>query len=347
MIREALRYVKGLGEVARTLHPFEDRARAISSPDLRHQALSALSSKRFHAWGAAAAVLGVPKATQGACLQAVLAIQTISDYLDNLVDRSRTRTVGEARRLHRAMVDALTPGAPVHNYYGEGDGETGYLDDLVAVSQRALLQLPGYPRRAAEARRLARRYGQLQVLKHIFPTILREGALIRWQRRMRRSPLLWWERAAAAGSTLPLFGLLAEAAGDPSAGLWREAWGDRVAALHILLDYAIDREEDRRGGDFNLTLPGGSLPALSRRMAQIARWAAHQGGAMAPHQRLLLLGLPALYLTDPKALRPSYAPLQASFWRAFGKDGLVLFVLAFLTRTARFSALDRLAQKGQ
>jgi tetraprenyl-beta-curcumene synthase len=46
----------------------------------------------------------------------VVALQTISDYLDNLCDRRGSPT-GRFRQLHLAMTDALDPAGETHDYY--------------------------------------------------------------------------------------------------------------------------------------------------------------------------------------------------------------------------------------
>lgn len=47
----------------------------------------------------------------------IVAFQTISDYLDNLCDRSDSLHCDDFRQLHLAMADALSPGMPKADYY--------------------------------------------------------------------------------------------------------------------------------------------------------------------------------------------------------------------------------------
>jgi len=318
----------------------EQRKMALTIPDadLRRQALASLSAKSFHAWGAAAMGLGVPEERRIPFLRAVLALQTLADYLDNLADRRGERSVSEMRRLHRAMMDAVSPATPAAPYWKEGEGESVYLPYLVrTVSQElgrlADADLPG------EARRLIRPYAHLQVLKHLHPVSLRKRALTDWQERRLPSRLLWWERAAGAGSTLPVFARIAEAMGDRAAARWRGDWGKDVAAFHILLDYAIDRDEDSSHGDFNLTLPAGSLTRLGRRLGAIA--VRSSDGAGRGPWRFVVAGIGALYLTDPKALRPRYLPVTIRVMRGLGLPGLFSFGAALW---ARIFLLPRLRQ---
>jgi len=44
----------------------------------------------------------------------IVAYQTISDYLDNLCDRSTSSDPADFRALHESMLHALTPGGQVY-----------------------------------------------------------------------------------------------------------------------------------------------------------------------------------------------------------------------------------------
>lgn len=342
MIRALRSHLALLPQAGRTLAEFREIALGIPDGELRRQALRSLADKRFHAWGAAAMVTGVPGERQPRALRAVLALQTISDYLDNLSDRSRPLSVGEMRRLHTALTDAIRPhrqGA----YYPAAFGEDVYLPALVAIAQDGIgpAGLGDFEEGALLA---LRRYGHLQALKHLAPPQRREEALVAWQRRRRREALTWWERAAAAGSTLPVFGAVAAAAGAADGALWQGPWGERVAALHILLDYAIDRGEDEAGGDYNISLPAGSLAALARRLAHHLRAALGERG-ITPQARLVVKGLPALYLSDRKVRGRPGRTLVGGTLAACGPSGAALFLFVRVYRATRLRRWDRLAEE--
>lgn len=101
----------------------------------------------------------------------IVAYQTISDYLDNLCDRSTSLDPADFRLLHQSMLDAIDPNAEPGNYYAlrseQNDG--GYLYRLVRKCQEMISLLPGYSAAAAEIRELAVLYTDLQVYKHIRP----------------------------------------------------------------------------------------------------------------------------------------------------------------------------------
>ncbi|MCG2963554.1 tetraprenyl-beta-curcumene synthase family protein, partial [Escherichia coli] len=71
---------------------------------------------------------------------------TISDYLDNLCDRSNSLDPKDFAALHESMPDALTPGAPLKDYYRYRDDKDdgGYLNELVLTCQQTLEKAPKY-----------------------------------------------------------------------------------------------------------------------------------------------------------------------------------------------------------
>ena len=86
----------------------------------------------------------------------------------------------------------------------------GYLRSLVESARAGLRGLPNYHAVRDDLVEVARFYADLQVLKH-GPAGERERACDAWYARNReRFPgLAWWEFAAACGSSLPVFALIA------------------------------------------------------------------------------------------------------------------------------------------
>ncbi|MDH7479059.1 MAG: DUF2600 family protein, partial [Syntrophomonadaceae bacterium] len=246
LLRRYIGYILPL--VHRELASWEVLAVNISDPALKKQALNSLYLKRFHAQGGSVFALmsaGWEKELTGL----IVAVQTISDYLDNLCDRMTVMKAESFRSLHQALLDCLDPESGNSDYYisypCRNDG--GYLKALVARSQDLLLKLPGRQAALHQLRRLVSLYCDLQTHKHIWPAE-RRPALEQWAANPA-FPLGvdWWEFSAAAGSTLGIFALMA-AATFPDL---TEEECDRIVAayfpwicgLHILLDYLIDREE--------------------------------------------------------------------------------------------------------
>lgn len=297
-----------LPEVRSQLQGWRERAERIPDPELRRQALASIAAKQFHCEGGAVyAAANLPQ--RHILIPLIVAFQTISDYLDNLCDRSTSLDPEDFRRLHQSMLDAVDPGAPLHDYYEyrmeREDG--GYLSELVKTCQSCILLLPSYERVKAPVERLVTLYCELQVYKHIRHD-LRESELADWwSRHAAAYPQLQWnEFAAATGSTLGVF-MLFLAATDPKLTERKvadieAAYFPYVCALHILLDYLIDQEEDLVGGDLNFCSYFGDLEQTVLRIAGIVQ-EARRKILLLEHprfHRMIIEGLLALYLSDPK-----------------------------------------------
>src|SRR5512136_2650890 len=101
--------------VHRWLDFWTDRARVIPDGELRRQALMSIEKKTFHCEGGGIySVLAGDYADDA--IRFIVAYQTISDYLDNLCDRSTSLNPEDFRALHESMFHALTPGEKVAPY---------------------------------------------------------------------------------------------------------------------------------------------------------------------------------------------------------------------------------------
>jgi tetraprenyl-beta-curcumene synthase len=293
------------------LREWRRKAESIPDAELRRQALASIAAKRFHCEGGAVyAAACLPQ--KALLIRLIVAYQTISDYLDNLCDRSTSQDAADFRRLHQSMLDAVDPSASPGDYYAHRaereDG--GYLSDLVRTCQECNRRLPSYARVQPDVRELVSYYCDLQVYKHIRPD-LRERALLAWwePHRARYPDWRWNEFAAATGSTLGVFTLFLAAtqpALEPAAAARaRQAYFPSICGLHILLDYLIDQEEDRLGADLNFCGYYASPEQTAERIGFIIAQArkAVQPLEHAGFHRMIIEGLLALYLSDPKVAR--------------------------------------------
>ncbi|EGO63968.1 tetraprenyl-beta-curcumene synthase family protein [Acetonema longum] len=295
--------------VKEDLAKWETYACKYASSPLSDQALASIRDKRFHCLGGSVYSL-YPGVNPRQFISFIVALQTISDYLDNLCDRLPGGDEAAFRQLHLAMTDALDPGTALHDYYrfypAKDDG--AYLTALVEHCRRFISTLPCYHLVKDRILYWAGLYCELQTYKHLSP-LIREKAMIRWtDRHIGEYPYITrWEWAAASGSTLGLF-VLTAAAADPS--LSRQAV-NRIASayfpwitgFHILLDYFIDQSEDAAHDDLNFVSYYQGEGETCVRLTYFMNQACQQASKL-PHPAYTLTvvrGLAAMYLSDPKA----------------------------------------------
>ncbi len=218
-------------------------ARRIPDPVLRRLAFEALA-KRGNMEGAAAFAAFAPRAHRGAATLAASAFQSAYNLLDMLGEQPSPDPILDGRRLHEALLFALTPpgaetsgaehaessaraAAGAEPHPGEGatamprdwyehhpqreDG--GYLDALLDECRTALATLPSYAIVASSARASAARIVAFQSL-NLSEAQGDHSGLERWASAATPpgSGLRWWETAAAAGSSLGVHVLIAAAA---------------------------------------------------------------------------------------------------------------------------------------
>jgi len=332
-----------LPEVEKQLARWRGLVEKCGDRELLTQAAASIRLKRFHAQGGSVFAL-VRNRVRPDLVALIVALQTISDYLDNLCDRAGCTDEKAFRQLHGAMVLALDPAAATGDFYRfyphRDDG--GYLEMLVRECQRVASRLPSYPKVQPAAARFAALYSDLQVYKHV-ETGRREALLQRWFETYRdRYPgLAWWEFAAAAGSTLGIFALFNLAA-DP--GLAREdvlavtrAYFPWVCGLHILLDYLIDQAEDLAGGDLNFVSYYPDAATCRRRLLFFLQQALAAVSSLprALFHRTVVKGLLALYLSDPKVKHLKLDGLAGELLHVGGADAHLMFYTCRLLRAVR------------
>ena len=295
------RFIATIPAVKKELRDWATLASQLPDP-LRTQALASIRLKTFHCVGGSV-YAHYPGVDSSSMLRLIVAFQTISDYLDNLCDRLNVSDPAAFGLLHRSIIHALSPGAPLEDYYGLYPyHEDTYLPHLVQTCQLLLSQIPYYGWSKPLALRLAEYYCELQVLKHISPG----GAdlLKDWVEKTSGSDLAWNEWAAACGSTLGIFLLFALAYRSPQPGQEGvlQAYFPWIQGLHILLDYLIDLAEDQENGDLNFVSFYPSFQARDLSLCKFAEESRRRTRDLpAPgfHQTVVA-GLIALYGSDPK-----------------------------------------------
>jgi tetraprenyl-beta-curcumene synthase len=313
-------------------------AQQIPDPQLRKLALEALE-KRSNIEGAAAFAAFAPRAQRAAATQAMSSFQAAYNFLDILGEQPSANPVADGRRLHEALLHALTPPSPAteelhddshaialdwyEHHPQREDG--GYLQHLLDCCRNALARLPSYEVVAPAARAAGVRIVAFQSL-NLSESQGSHEALEQWAREANPpgAGLQWWETAAAAGSSLGVFVLIAAAAEqqlDTSEVTALEyAYFPWIGGLHSLLDNLIDKREDEAAGHRSLVEYYGP-----QRAAQRMRWLAGEAIRIAedlPHSRRHLVILAAMignYLSSPEAHTPELEPVSESVLATVGE----------------------------
>ncbi|ASN07334.1 tetraprenyl-beta-curcumene synthase [Virgibacillus necropolis] len=301
-------YMKIFPQVRTELEYWKGRAGKIPNKELRNQALASISSKRFHCQGGGVYAI-LAKENWKEAIQFIVAYQTISDYLDNLCDRSTSLDPADFRLLHQSMLDALTPQVSVKNYYelrkDQHDG--GYLNDLVKTCQKTLANREGYETIQDLLLKFCSLYGDLQVHKHVNHDE-RIPRLTSWfdENKGDLPQLRWYEFSAAAGSTLGVFCLVSYTLGEKIspelASVIYHGYFPYMQGLHILLDYYIDQKEDKMEADLNFCAYYESRTDLEKRLQSfIEKTHSHVQHLPDRHfHEMVQQGLVGLYLGDKK-----------------------------------------------
>jgi tetraprenyl-beta-curcumene synthase len=320
-------YVKILPAVHQELSFWKKRANEIPNDELRKQALASIDHKTFHCEGGGILAL-LSKNHYKESVRFIVAYQTISDYLDNLCDRSTSLDPEDFSALHESMCDALSPNKKGKNYYrkrvDQDDG--GYLHELVETCQNVLGQIPEYVSIQKDLLTLCKYYSDLQIHKHV-AVHERVPRLQNWFETYESNlpPMKWYEFSACSGSTLGIFCLVSYAMREnfkiEEAKKLYNGYFPYIQGLHILLDYFIDQEEDRIGGDLNFCFYYDSHEELFKRLTHFLHEADRYTEHI-PHRKfhqLINRGLIGIYLSDDKVkLQPQVNKLAKQLIKQAG-----------------------------
>ncbi len=320
---------------------WKELAEKIPNQELRYQALNSIQNKEFHCEGGAIlAMISGPHKQK--CIEFIVAYQTISDYLDNLCDRSTSLDPADFRMLHQSMLDALTCNAPYKDYYQyrEDQDDGGYLQHLVQTCQKVLSDLEHYSMISKYLLELSSYYCDLQVHKHVKKDE-RVPRLENWFEKHKENvpKMEWYEFSACTGSTLGIFCLVAHAFQEgflPKQALQiRDSYFPYIQGLHILLDYLIDQEEDELGGDLNFCSYYDSEAAMMERLEHFVQQADSQLSGI-PNEnfhKLINRGLLGVYLSDDKVA--THKELNKLAKRLIKLGGMTSFFFYFNGRAYR------------
>jgi tetraprenyl-beta-curcumene synthase len=321
----ARRYWFGVFPVVRSeIRRLRRRAGDIPDPVLRSLAFDAQRHKWACLEGAAAYATFVTRGRRSGFTRLLVDLQALLDYADTLMEQPSENPIANAYQLHQAFVAALQPDLPHRDYYKHHahheDG--GYLSELADTCRSSIRELPSYPIVAKAVIHHAERMVFYQSNINLATTSDQAG-LARWATKQPSGAELdWWEVGAACGSSLAIFAHIA-AATDPTltpaeANAIEALYWPWAEALHILLDSLIDRAEDRETNQPNLLDHYTSQEEMAERLGLLASETAKRAHDVAPHHRLILAGMVALYLSDEQAWIASARPASELILTATG-----------------------------
>lgn len=320
--------------VKKELRKWSEYVQAKAEPILAEQALESIKHKSFHCLGGSIYAL-YPGVNSQAAIEFIVAYQTLSDYLDNLVDSLKVESEQAFQQLHLAMHEALEEGS-FSDYYRDypykDDG--GYIVELVKTCRKNITKLPSYRAIKDDIIWLAKLYSQLQTYKHLSQN-RREEKLLGWaETHLNEYPeISAWEFMAATGSTLGIFCLYAEAF---SPGLTsthvqkiKEVYFPWIDGLHILLDYFIDIVEDRETKQLNFVEYYKDDYEVAQRLQLFLTKSLEETKTLpnGNFHKVVIQGLLAMYLSDPKGVLPETLNVTNSL---LAKGGIWVRILYWL-----------------
>jgi tetraprenyl-beta-curcumene synthase len=337
-----------LPEVRRERRRWGARVESIPSEELQRAARTA-HAKRGNVEGAALFGVLAPRAYRRDAIRALVALQSAYNYLDELAEQPSADPHSNARRLHLALLAAVSPEPPYldHYAYNPENEDGGYLAALIDACRESLLRLPGYALFAPPLAAAAMRTVDFQAL-NLPESQGGQASLESWARALTLTAagqgIAWWEVAAGAGSSLALHALIATAAGgelDSSiAMLVDDAYFPTIGALHSLLDSVVDRDEDREKGQRSLL---ANYPSPVYAAARIAMLAGEARDACAPlpaprTHRVILTAMCSYYLSARQPRTTESRLVRANLLDALGFDLHVAIAMFAVKRSlARLS----------
>lgn len=317
--------------VNKELNKWEYFCQIYSEEVLAYQAISSIKYKKFHCQGGS--VYALYPGSKFDITPFIVAYQTICDYLDNLCDRTTNLNEKAFRQLHFAAEDALKPDDAYCNYYKYYDykNDGGYLKNLVLECKKIIKMLPSYDKISAYIIELEKMYSELQTYKHLGLDI-RISKLNTWSynlvdsiKQERNSSIYPCEFWAATGSTLGIFILVAMATDDnldtsKVENVFR-AYFPWVSTVHIMLDYFIDKEEDKINSDLNFLDYYKDKDEFKIRMEYLIGKSVEEISKLefTGFHMMIMKGLMAMYLSDPKIKLKEDKKIRKNFIKATGK----------------------------
>jgi tetraprenyl-beta-curcumene synthase len=327
--------------VAREVELWRQRAASIPDAAIRDDALTALSSKRFNAEGAALFAV-LPPRRDSSLLRLLVAFQILLDFLDSLSERPAPDAQADGLQLHLALRDALDPDGPISDYYRHRPSvqDGGYVRALVQSCRESCVYLPSYATTRSLAIRGAGRCS-VQGLNHDTDLVRRDRTLEAWAGSTFHDSwgLSWWELTAAASSTLGIHALLALAA-DPTceerdAVEVEAAYMPWICAASTMLDSYVDEAVDVAEGAHSYVAHYPSEEVAFQRTHELVSHSLEQARRLRNGARhaLIVAGMAAMYLSADEARTAAKLNTTRALGSAGGSLTLMLVPIMRAWRT--------------
>lgn len=329
----------GLRASSREIAGWQARASRIPDAALREDALQALARKRTHIAGAAL-FSTLPKRRDLRLLRLLVAYEVTLEFLDNAHERAADGANG--LQLHRALQEALDPSATISDYYRlhpwRQDG--GYLRALVQACRDGCRSLPSYAGVRPLVVSAAHRCGGAQSSNHVAACVHDDAALMRWAQHELPGTrdTSWWERSAAASSSVGVHALLACAAcplRDDYAQV-NDAYDPWICAVSTMLDSYVDQASDAAKGQHSYVCYYPSSETAVARMCDLIERSAQEAGRLRDGQRhiVILACMVAMYLSSDSARAPAMREASGRIAAAGGSLTRMLVPILRLWRVA-------------
>ncbi len=299
----------GLRAASCEMRGWHSRACLIPDGPIREDALETLACKRTHIVGAGLFAI-LPVRRDRRLLRVLVAYEIILEFLDNAHERAAGRRNGS--QLHRALVEALDPSAPMSDYYlhhpWKDDG--GYLRELVEACRESCLTLRSYAQVRPLLLQGASRCGGVQSINHEADSCRRRAALNHWSGTHfpYEAEASWWELAAAASSSLGVHALLASAAcGGEDLARVHAAYVPWIAAVSTLLDSYVDQARDVADGEHSYVAYYPDADVALRRLSELIGRSLREASSLpAGHRHAVIAAcMIAMYLSHERLRAPA------------------------------------------
>jgi cytochrome P450 len=325
---------------SRELRVWRRRAAAVPDATIRADALDAIVRKRDNAEGAALFSI-LPKRRNGRLLKLLVAYQVMWDYLDSASERGASAGPDNGRQLHRALVEALDPDAPISDYYRyhpwKDDG--GFLRGLVQTCRSLCVSLPSYGHVYRLMLDGVERCA-IQSLNHDPDSNRRDAALRRWAKSEYADTygLEWFELTAAASAFMPHV-FLALAADSPCAPsdlrAVHSAYFPHVSLAIAMLDSYVDHDQDLATNSHSYISHYPNRRLALERLATIVKQATSRTADLPNGRRhtVIVASMVAMYLSKKSANTPRVRGQTRCLLRAGGPLVTLLLPAAGVWRT--------------